>query len=156
MPTDNRPRLRLSPRQLTLTLFLLVVGNLWAFWLGPHVSNVDAPSAQPDGVISLRAVPENPQRPLIRRVVIGLAFSGVLLTGLAFQVLANYLEDARRLRIGLPPNAPEVRIFGKHTRARGDRAGDLASLRISRQVRPGVRVDLRSHLRPRMRMSRPS
>lgn len=154
--TAQRPRLRLSLRQLTVTLAILVVGNLWAFWLGTSVSNVEALSAQPDGVITLRQLPENPYRPLIRRLVIGLVFNSVMVTGLAFQVLTNYMEDARRLRLGLPPDAPEGRIFGRNTRSRGDRAGAMAPLRISRQVRPGVRVDLRCHLRPRMRMSRPS
>jgi hypothetical protein len=154
--TADRPRVRLTLRQLALAIAMFVAGNLWAVWLGVHVSNAESPAAKADGIIALRQMPENPHRLLIRRVVIAMAMNVVILTGLAFTVLANYLEDGRRLKLGLPRDAAEGRIFGRHTRARGDRAGGMAPVRISRHVRPGVRVDLKCHLRPRMRISRPS
>ena len=154
--TADRPRVRLSVRQVAIGVALFIAGNLWAIWLGVHVSNAESPAAKADGVISLRQLPENPHRLLIRRVVIALAINAVLLAGLASVVLGNYLEDARRLRLGLPRDASERRIFGRNTRARGDVGGGPATMRVSRLVRPGVRVDLKCHLRPRMRLSRPS
>lgn len=152
----DRPRVRLSIRQLGITIALFIAGNLWAIWLGVHVSNTESPAAKAVGVIALRQLPENPHRVLIRRVAIALAINAVVLTGMASVVLGNYLEDTRRLRLGLPSHASERRIFGKNTRARGDLGDDLARMRVSRLVRPGVRVDLKCHLRPRMRISRPS
>jgi hypothetical protein len=153
----DRPRVRLTLRQLGVLVALGVVGNLWAAWLGVHVSNAESPAAKADGIITLRKLPENPHRLLIRRAVIALAMNAVILTGLACTVLANYLEDVRRRKLGLPLHASERRIFARGIRARTDSAGGLAPVRISRHVRPGVRVDLKCHLRPRTRIfTRPS
>lgn len=147
----ERPRLRIGTRQLLLTILVFVAGNLWVAWLCANVSSVDALSAKSDGIVSLRQLPENPYRSLIRGVVIGLVYNAIMLTGVAFLVLVNYLEDERRLRLGLPPNAAEEGIFGSRARVRGVAGHPKAPPRLSRQIRPGVRVDLRCHLRPRLR-----
>ncbi len=144
----DRPRLRLDTHQLLLALMLLVAGNLWVVWLCANVSNVDNLPSKPDGVVTLRRLPENPYRPVIRCAVIGLVYNAIMLTGVGFIVFVNYMEDDRRLRLGLPRDAPEKRIFGKRIWARTNSAHAKAPPRISRQVRPGVRVDLRCHIHP--------
>jgi hypothetical protein len=128
-----RPTPRLTRRFWTLAAVALVAANALALsapqvaaWIGGPYRPITAPP--PDYVeprqLTIGADPNppppRPPRPTaLHQAVILLAVNALVVSALAFAVLARYLEDLRRYRLVLPTGFDERRLRPRHRRAPG-------------------------------------